>query len=77
MCIAVLTGIVVTGLPVFACLLCSAVLRRLRDVHKGLFNEFPGVLRDMRPHYTKVGYVELHVCTYAHTHALGCTCVRE
>ena len=30
------------------------VLRKLRDVHKSLFREFPGVLRDMRPHYTRV-----------------------
>lgn len=30
------------------------VLRKLRDVHKSLFSEFPGVLRDMRPHYTRV-----------------------
>ena len=29
------------------------VLRKLRDVHAGLFREFPGVLQDMRPHYTQ------------------------
>jgi len=29
------------------------VLRKMRDVHEELFNEYPGVLHEMRPHYVR------------------------
>merc|ERR1712224_1099981 len=29
------------------------VLRDMRQVHEGLFSEYPGVLNEMRPHYVR------------------------